>query len=69
LPPTPQLPNTLDALSLLPALTQNVPQQQQTASPFALSPFAPVNLPTAFTEEDARRLLQSTGQLPLAGIV
>ena len=69
LPPTPQLPNTLDALSLLPALTQNAPRQQQTASPFAASPFAPVNLPPAFTEEDARRLLLSTGQLPLAGIV
>jgi len=31
--------------------------------------FSPVNLPPVFTEQDARLLLQQTGQLPFAGIV
>ena len=53
---------------LLPALGQNQPPERQEPSGPFVEP-SPVNLPPVFTEEDARRLLQSSGQLPFAGIV
>jgi hypothetical protein len=66
-PETPAVPETLDELTLRPALTQNLPPERITSlAPVAQQPF---NLPPVFTEEDARALLQQTGQLPFAGIV
>ena len=68
-PATPTVPETLDQLdlTLLPALTQNLPPAAGTAQ--TTSPFAQPTLPPVFTEQDARALLQGSGQLPLAGIV
>ena len=67
-PATPPLPETLDQLdlTLLPGVAQNLPQARRTTTPF--SPFGQPTLPPVFTEQDARLLLQQTGQLPLAGI-
>ena len=53
-------------LTLLPGVAQNLPPARGPTSP--LSPFAQPTLPPVFTEQDARLLLQQTGQLPLAGI-
>jgi len=47
-------------------VAQNLPPARRTTTPF--SPFAQPTLPPVFTEQDARLLLQQTGQLPLAGI-
>jgi hypothetical protein len=67
-PATPTVPETLDQLdlTLLPGVAQNLPPARGPTSP--LSPFAQPTLPPVFTEQDARLLLQQTGQLPLAGI-
>ena len=81
-PETPVLPDTptvadeptvpeleeMPPFVLLPALGQNQPPERQEPSGPFVEP-SPVNLPPVFTEEDARRLLQSSGQLPFAGIV
>ena len=67
-PATPPVPGTLDQLdlTLLPGVAQNLPPAAGTAQ--TTSPFAQPTLPPVFTEQDARLLLQQTGQLPLAGI-
>ena len=60
-------PNVLAALTLLPGVSQNLPGETEPVEP--LAPLPAVNLPPVFTEQDARALLRSSGQLPLAGIV
>jgi len=67
-PATPTVPETLDEvdLTLLPAVAQNLPPARRPTTPF--STFGQPTLPPVFTEQDARALLQQTGQLPLAGI-
>ena len=60
-------PNVLAALTLLPGVSQNLPGETELVEP--LAPLPAVNLPPVFTEQDARALLRSSGQLPLAGIV
>ena len=54
--------------AVLPVLSPELPLRREPETETVLDPSV-INLPPVFTEQDARALLQGSGQLPLAGIV
>jgi len=72
-PPTTTLPDQTTTEEEEDTADAALPRIPSPALPPPVAPptqsFSPVNLPPVFSEQDARLLLQQTGQLPFAGIV